>query len=285
MFTVDLLLASDEDEISEAPDRNIPLEEQEWNPDWNASLSPYGRMALAIRENRWMHAETEHYVLHFRRKTEARKVARELEFNFWHIATTLNAKPDQYSGKGHAFIFEDADDWKVFLEKSQLPPWSDSLAIGDDLYLNVRHTAKVRRFNSGTLAHEASHAVVARLYPNQTWPLWLNEGFAEFMGADSVAARRHRTTKSQLSKLDFATLSLEEITSILTYPEDQELLARFYQSSDRLIRFLMIELPPENFPLFVDAILNGTAFEEAILSVYGENYTDFEKFRDDFNKF
>lgn len=34
-----------------------------------------------------------------------------------------------------------------------------------------------------TPAHETTHAVVARIYRRQRWPVWLGEGFAEYVGA------------------------------------------------------------------------------------------------------
>ena len=47
----------------------------------------------------------------------------------------------------------------------------------DDLFLDVR--AAQGGFDSQTLAHETTHAIVARIYGGRRWPLWLNEGFAE----------------------------------------------------------------------------------------------------------
>jgi len=68
------------------------------------------------------------------------------------------------------------------------------VAVHDDLFLNVHGTGK--GFESHTLAHETTHAVVARIYRNRRWPVWLSEGFADYVADASftfiVASARLR---------------------------------------------------------------------------------------------
>lgn len=180
-----------------------------------------GATALEIEKDKWKHAETENFILHYRRATEAQKVAREVEYDLWFVAKVLGAGRDRYQRKSHVFVFEDEDEWKKFVGLTKAPPWAASFAHGDELFLNVRRTEGPKRFDSNTLAHEATHAVVARLFPQKRWPLWLNEGWAEYMGGASVAARKGQSVKGHQSRLRLAGMPLATLEALREYPSDE----------------------------------------------------------------
>lgn len=270
---------------SDPPPRNIPVETVPRDELPKQRHSPAGLTALATDPDRWKHAETPNYLLHFRRITEARKVARELEFNLWFVAGLLDADREDYAGKAHAYIFEDDEEWAQFKADAGLPDHAGSVAIGDDLFLNVRSRGNTRRFDSNLLAHEATHAVVSRLYPDRRWPLWLNEGLAEFVSAAGVAERRNQTLGRHLEPLPEATIPFEELIRTTGYPESDAELRRYYQSSERVVRFLMTELPPERFPRFVEALLDGGDVERAILEAYDGHVAGYGDFLERLREF
>jgi hypothetical protein len=260
------------------PPRDPGLVEKKWEELSNQDVGPLGTKALGINPAKWRHAETENFVLHYRRVTEAHKVAREIEFDLWFVAKILTATPEQYARKSHVFVFEDEPEWKVFLPLSTMPEWTASFAHGDELFLNVRRTDATGKFDSQTLAHEATHAVVARIYPRQRWPLWLSEGFAEYMGGASVAARKNQTVKRHQQVLDSAELPLDQLVALTQYPSQREAVAQLYESSEKLVRFLMNDLPQDRFPKFVDAILGGENLKDALSHVYGDKINDYDTF-------
>ena len=269
----------------EEPPRDTPLVEQKWETLSNKNLRKEGEAALAIDPGKWKHAETDHFVLHYRRVTEAQKVAREVEYDLWFIAKTLDAKKEQYQRKSHVFVFEDDEEWHVFLGKVQMPAWIASFAYGDELFLNVRKTQETGRFDSKTLAHETTHAVVARLYPDQRWPLWLAEGWAEYMGGASVAARKGQSVKRHQTQLRFAAMPLETMERLTSYPADEILVAQLYQTSEKLVRYLMAELPKERILRFIEAALAGKSLQTCVLEVYGDQFKDWADFRKKFELF
>ena len=240
-------------------------------------VSPIGEKALAIRPAAWLSAETPHFILHYRRITEAKRVTLEIEFHLNYVAKVLGAGPERYARKSHVFIFEDEKDWKGFLPEAQAPAWSQSFARGDELYLNIRdsHTGM---FDSQTLAHETTHAIVARLYPDKHWPRWLGEGFAEQMSGQSTAARMGQYNQRLLQRFQMATLPLDKLIATTDYPDDPMAVAQFYQSSEKLVRFLMLKNPPDRFPKFVDLVLNETPFPDAVTKIYGDKYKDYPTF-------
>lgn len=264
-----------------APAQEVPLVEKSLAQLSDPPLSPVGIKALAIRPAAWLHAETPHFILHYRRITEARRVALEIDFHVTYVAKVLNAGPERYARKSHVYIFEDEKDWKSFLPEVPQPAWVASFARGDELYLNVRdsHTGI---FDSQILAHETTHAIVARLYPGKHWPTWLGEGFAEQMSGASTGARMGQYNQRLLQHYQLATLPLDKLVTTTEYPEDTKAVAQLYQSSEKLIRFLMTKHPPDRFPKFVDSILDDEPFSTAVVKVYGDRYKDYATFAKDY---
>lgn len=281
------LLAFPAARAAETPPPVRPLETHPWAALTNRDVSPLGQGALAFRPERWLHGETEHFILHFRRVTEANRVALEIEYHLWFVARRLLAGPERYARKSHVFIFEDEKDWGDFKTRSAgaLPPWAGSLAVGDELFLSVRE-GRTGLFDSRTLAHETTHAVVARLYPGRRWPRWLGEGFAEVMSGVSVSARMGQYSRQFQRRLPGGDLSLDELLSAEGYPPTPQGVLRFYQSAERVVRFLINDHPPERFPAFIDALLADPAdFLGAVGRVYPERYADPNAFRVRFERY
>jgi len=271
------------------PPREIPLVEKSRDALSNQDVGEEGRLALDIKPEKWKHAETENFIIHFRRFTEARKVAREVEYDLWFVAKSLGATRDQYARKSHVFVFEDEAEWNAFLPKTNASMWASSFAQGDNLFLNVRQQNGI--LDSHTLAHETTHAVVARIYGigrSQGWPLWLNEGFAEYMGGASVATRNHQLPGWQQHVLNAANYSLDELAAVKNrYPKDADpmKISEFYRSAEKLVRFLITKSPADRFPKFIDAIVAGASLQTAVVEVYGDQYKDFDTFRKKYEAF
>ena len=242
------------------------------------TISEEGKTALSIRPEMWLHGEINHFILHYRRITEAKRVALEIDYHLTYIAKVLGFGPERYARKSHVFIFEDEKDWKTFVDQVKAPPWAGSFAHGDELFLNVRD-GRTGMFDSQTLAHETTHAVVARLYPGHRWPRWLSEGFAEQMSGASTSARMGQYNQRLLRHFESATLPLDKLTAMTDYPQDVMAVHQLYQSSEKLVRFLMLNNPADRFPKLLDLVVtNGEPMETAIPKIYGDKYKDYAAF-------
>ncbi len=243
------------------------------------SPSPLGKQVLDFKPDKWKFAETDNFILAFRRVTEARRVAREVEFTLAHVAKILQFSPKDYKNKSFIFIFEDSQEWRTFLNKIDMSLQTLSFARGDELFLNVRKASDTGKFDERTLAHEATHAIIARLYQAkyQNLPLWLHEGIAEYMAAESMAARRKQSLRLHQKPLGSAGLTLRAILSTNAYPASSEQRGQFYQSSERLFRFLCDGHPRERIRSFIDAIADLRSAESALLEIYGDKYKSFEE--------
>lgn len=259
----------------------IQLEEKKWEALPNHDVGPEGEMALSIRPAAWLHGETPSWILHYRRVTEAKRVALEIDFHLAFVSKTLGATPAQVAHKANVFIFEDEKDWKAFMSQvtriSSVSPWAASFAHGENLFLNVRN-GNTGMFDSQTLAHETTHAVVARIYPHERPPLWLSEGFAEEMSGRSTAARMGQYNPRLLMRFQTATMALEPLTSLKEYPLEMTAVAQLYQSSEKLVRFLMTDAPVDRFPKFFEAMLHGGDFSAALAQVYADKYPTYDAF-------
>ena len=261
---------------STPPPRNVPLVQKAWAQLSDATVSLAGAAALEIKPEQWRHAETENFILHFRRVGDANAVAREIEFHLWFVAKELGATRDQYARKSHAYIFKDEREWAKFLASRGQPAWVQSLAIGDELFLNVREQSGA--FDSETLAHETTHAVVARLYRGRRWPLWLSEGFAEYMGRASVAAQHHQHFRRNQRPLQMADLTFQQLTSTAVYPAEPAQVQQLYQSAEKFVRYLLNNYPKQSFPQFVERVLAAEPVASALVAIYGSEFNDMAAF-------
>ena len=267
---------------STPPPRNVPLIQRSWQQLSDRTVSPAGAAALEIKPGQWRHAETENFVMHFRRVGDANDVAREIEFHLWFVAKELGASKEQYARKSHVYIFKDEREWEKFLTGRGFPPWASSIAIGDELFLNVRGGSG--GFDSQTVAHETTHAVVARIY-GRRWPVWLSEGFAEYMGRASVAAQHRQHVRRSQAALQMADLTIAQLTSTSVYPTSREQVHQLYESAEKFVRYLLNNHPKQLFPTFVQRVLEGEPAATALPAVYGSDFNDMAAFERKFARF
>lgn len=269
------LQAAEEDK---PPPREIPFETIEWSVKDDDRVSEVGKLALGISAGDWKHCQTEHFIVHFRRQTEARRVARQIEFDLWFVAKALGFKKKDYEGQSHVYVFEGTAEWQSFLRKAEMPEWVAAFARGDELFLNVRGDG-----GESQIAHETTHAVIARLYPQLEWPLWLNEGMAEYMSSASVAARRGKFVGRMQTELGSALLPLDELVTLEKYPEEPLKIAALYRTSEALVRYLHDAHGTEKFREFIKDMTAGKELKVTILKVYAADYKDWEAFQAAYN--
>jgi hypothetical protein len=238
-------------------------------PDRN----PLGAQALAIRSPDWKHGETEHFIYHFVHSYVATPISVEAEFHFRVIAQQLGleAMPGG-SAKSHIYIFENAHDWKSFQSQARLEPWTGGIHSHGSLFI-VRDPAY--RFANNSLGHEIAHLVLFRAY-GRPLPLWLEEGFAEYVSrvtrASYQRARNYNARPYSDSISAEQLIPLAQLTSLVEYPQ-REQIDTFYNESERLVRFL-VSIDSAGFRGFLDAIAQGESFDTALSRNYAGRFVD-----------
>jgi Peptidase MA superfamily len=261
---------------STPPPFGATMRQKSWDQLPNRDISYVGSQALAMNPRGWYHGETENFIIHYRNFSDALQIAREIEFDLWYIAKTLGATKEQYARKSHVYVFQDDNEWRIFVREAHQQTWSHSFAVHDDLFLNVHGTGQ--GFESHTLAHETTHAVVARIYRNRYWPVWLSEGFADYMADACGAVRRGLPPGANPRNLREATMNVKELIAVSKYPEDFASVTQLYDSATKLVRYLLGKYPAELFPKFVGCLLDGTSAEAALAEVYGNEFRDLPAF-------
>lgn len=255
-----------------------------WEQLANQEVSSLGAQALEMNPRAWYHGETENFIIHYRNFGDALQIAREIEFDLWYVAGTLAATKQQYARKSHIYVFQDDREWQGFVKQSQHPePWATSFTHNGELFLNIHGTG--HGFESQRLAHETAHAVVTRIYANRHWPIWLNEGFADYMGDACGAARRGFSPKQNPRTLPRATMTVTELIAVSHYPQDSASVAALYETGTKFVRYLLVKYPAEHFPRFVDRILDGAPASSALVEIYGDEFRDLIAFDKRFRMF
>jgi hypothetical protein len=259
------------------PPIGAPMRQVNWDQLSNRNISSRGAEALAMNPRNWFHGETEDFIIHYRNFSDALQIAREIEFDLWYVAKTLGAAKEQYASKSHVYLFQDDNEWQRFVgQVHHHESWAHSFADGDDLFLNVHGTGG--GFESHTLAHETAHAVVSRIYGNRRWPLWLNEGFADYMADACGSVRRGLSPGAYPRTLSDSSMTVTELIAVTKYPDDAGTVTDLYQSATKLVRYLFTKYPAELFPRFVDRLLSGAPAAVALADVYGGEFRDMAAF-------
>ena len=246
-------------------------------------LSDLGHRVLAAKEYKWKHGQTQHFVIHFENGIFAAKVGRMAEAFHDYIAADLQGATDRIEGRSHIFIFRNAADWKVFIQRYHQGgmEWSASMVVGPIMFLQQMGDASS---SAEVLGHEMSHLVMNRFVEGGL-PLWLNEGTAEWYGEFAYAAYKgvKKSKRAQFLGLR-STFPVPDLLAATAYPADTKKVHEFYSTAKHVVAFLQLEMPPDRFLPFLQDLAKGGEVEAALRDRYGvagvaEFGERFEKFR------
>ncbi len=247
------------------------------------SFTALAQRALDVKPG-WLHAETDHFILHFFDAPTAAAVSVEVEFYYRVIATELGRDTAKWERKCHVFLFSDDADWKMFQAAGALDPWSGGIHAQGTLFV-LRNKGWLAR--AQTLPHEISHLVFER-FVGAGVPLWLNEGFAEYAATRCQSAfyrARGYDSKPRARAVPEALyLPVAQLTGAATYPADEAAVAAFYSESEKLVRFLAAA-DKKAFVSFLDAMGKGARFESALSANFGSRYSSLDALEKDFKPY
>ncbi len=243
-----------------------------------------GRAALGIRASEWKHAETPNFIYHFFHGFVVAPVSVEAEFYYRLIAQELGKDTTQWERKSHIFVFESAEDWAQFQRNGALDPWTGGVHSRGELF--IRRDPQFR-FKGNTLGHEVAHLVVDRFFGSNV-PLWLNEGYAEYVSMRCYAAfqraRNYRARPVSAAVNGERFIPLAELTSAVAYPVEVERVHAFYSESERLTRFLSAANKP-GFATLFEALSKGARFEKALAKGFGSRFPSLDALEREFKTY
>jgi hypothetical protein len=266
------------DQGRDAPGLNS-LPEVEFTQLSQTDRSAFGAKALAIHPGDWKHGETAHFIYHYQKNYVATAVSVESEFHFRVIEKVLAKADLPWTEKAHIYIFERAPDWESFQTAGALEPWTGGIQSGGNLFI-VRNPAF--KFTDNSLGHEIAHLVLGRTY-GEGVPLWLNEGFAQFVSKNAHAS--YQRARGYLAKARSEAVAGEKFFPLarlttMTYPAAEE-VETFYNESERLVRFL-VAADRDKFLELMERLAKGERFSEALSSCYGSRFTGLDAMEGEF---
>ncbi|MGB8169270.1 MAG: hypothetical protein WCF18_17360 [Chthoniobacteraceae bacterium] len=247
-------------------------------------LRTLGQAALGIRAADWKHAETPNFIYHFFHGFVVAPVSVEAEFYYRVIAQELGKDTTQWERKSHIFVFESAEDWAQFQRNGALDPWTGGVHSRGELF--IRRDPQFR-FKGNTLGHEVAHLVVDRFFGANV-PLWMNEGYAEYVSMRCYAAfqraRNYRARPVSAAVNGERFIPLAELTSAVAYPAEVEQVHAFYSESERLTRFLSAANKP-GFATMFDALSKGSRFDTALSKGFGARFPSLDALEREFKTY
>ena len=241
----------------------IPVIEPEGLSD--KDMSPTGKAALSFDKDLWKHAESAHFVYHFTDNKEAETIYINAEVYYEWIKELFGVKEDKWSKKNHIFIFSDEKVWKEFNGRIKSKMEGDAFTNGWELFIyrNPYWLAPKR-----SLAHEITHVVIFRFLDGPL-PLFLNEGFAEFISARALAMQLQKS-EYEIRPLQLIAESefipLKELINMDSYPQGRTDV--FYRESGLLARFLIFNYGNEKFYELLREASKGEDFQKLVSSIY-----------------
>ncbi len=234
--------------------------------------SPDGKTALATGEG-WRHAETGHFIYHFKDEKKAETVYLHAELYYGWVKELFGVTEDQWKKKSHIYVFEDAGEWKVFHEKIKMPERGPAFTTGWELFI---YRDPFWLAPQKTLAHEITHVIAFRFLDGPI-PLFLNEGFAEYIGYKAAALKadgeEYRVRTIQQIPAD-KWIPADRLARMESYPEDIEI---FYRQAELAVRYLLTRQPARLFYPFLKDVSKGASLEKALMTYYSiglEHFSD-----------
>ncbi len=246
-----------------------PVKLVDWRDLSDRDISSDGRTALQVNRDLWKHAETMHFVYHFRDEKEAQTVYVHAEAYYQWIKEMFGITEDRWTVKCHVYIFEDKVFWKEFNKQpGERLPGAEAYTNGTELFI---YREPFYLEPQKALAHEITHIVVHRFLKG-TLPLYLNEGFAEFMSYKAIALQADGNeynfrTIAMIPEENF--IPLNELAAMKNYPQTQEEKETFYHESELFARYLILNHDRKKFYSLLERSASGASLDEALKEIYG----------------
>jgi hypothetical protein len=247
-----------------------PFETVSWGNLSDKDISIEAGVVLHLNPDSWKHSESAHFVYHFTNAKEAETVILHAEVYYGWIKDMFGVTQDEWKKKVHVFIFEDEKVWEEFKHRGTLEPMigADAFTTGRELFI---HRASFWLAPQKTLAHEITHVVVFRFLDGPI-PLFLNEGFAEFMSYRAVSLQadgdEFRIRTIRLIPED-RYIPLKKLADTVVYPKELEEVRVFYQESELLARYLILSYEKTKFYSLLKSVSQSKSFAYSLHEVYG----------------
>lgn len=228
-----------------------------------------------LAKGNWYKKETENFSIFYRDLGQAKIVSDKAEYYFEKITYDLGYEGKiKWKNKCQVYIVENVDKWGDFLKDIGFNP---DLVGGfvpnyeeKEMFLCVLSEG----YLAVTFPHELTHLIFRDIAGNNTIPLWLNEGLANYEA--SITSISNKLLARYIKQGNHILLG--DLLRMSNYPKGKEMRELFYAQSEKLVEFLITQYGRERFRDFCELILNDRSFYDSIFEVYKDNFKDIESF-------
>ena len=231
--------------------------------------------AKILAKGNWYKKETENFMIFYRDLEQAKIVSDKAEYYFEKITYDLGYEGEiQWKDKCRVYIVENIDKWGDFLKEIGFNPELVGGFVpnyeGKEMFL----CAISDGYLAVTFPHELTHLIFRDIAGNNTIPLWLNEGLANYEA--SLTSISNKLLVKYIKQGNHILLG--DLLRISNYPKGKEMRELFYAQSEKLVEFLITQYGRKKFRAFCEFILEDRSFYDSVLEVYKDEFKDIESF-------
>ncbi|MCE9547992.1 MAG: hypothetical protein K8T25_21170 [Planctomycetia bacterium] len=187
------------------------------------------------------------------------------------LISTFDLKPDTniWLGKASVIIFADQEmfnEHETQMVHHNAPAWAQALAhLSSDgnVLISGHTTGSTRLYLAQSLVHETTHGFLWRYKTRVVIPLWVNEGFAEYI-ASAIVPDPHGT----VAKEKLAIKKMLASSSMGGNFFDNTFNTEKYGVASNLTRY-MITIDAKRYRIFLEGLKAGMEEEESLKNSYG----------------
>jgi hypothetical protein len=226
----------------------------------------------------WQEKKGKHFIIYFYPETDVNWIDTTLsqaDAYYRKIANQIGYSRYQdywsWEDRVKIFIYPDKDS---FIRATGQPQWSKGGSAANHPQIQSRAIISYDQqqdFVYNVLPHEIAHLTLKDFVQGKPLPVWFEEGVAQLLERDKVRFVQ-AYMKRQVQRKDFIAINRLNRYDIRLEP-DPERVQVFYAQSLSIIDFLIQSYGSLRFGKLCRRLREGTAFEEAITSVYKPEIT------------
>lgn len=220
---------------------------------------------LLLSEGTWQVRKTEHFIVYYQDPVEGKAVSDRAEYHLEKIVDDLRLRrTHDWRKKYTVCVVKEESEWKSFLVKLNITPeLTGGFSTGPkgEIFLHGTSVPYLQL----AFPHELTHTLLSEIGGGKRFPLWFDEGFANYEGG-IIGTDEGLLREAIQSGKHFP---LSELVQSKSYPTDIEKKKLFYTESESLVEYLITQHGRRRFGEFIEELLKTDDFEQALRTAYG----------------
>jgi hypothetical protein len=250
-----------------------------WQDVSDDQLSAPGKQILKADRERWLVAESQHFVGYAYSRRDLDALIRQSEFAYDEINKFLGLPSSP--PKTQVFQVQNEKLWNNLLRGAGFRPDGLAFHYENEIFLKADAAQGAR---PDRVPHEIVHARLHRAYGADV-PLWLDEGLANVLGwrvAVAYARGQAKALTRNHEAMDPArVMNLSDLSAIKAYPDDPVTAGVYYREVEEVIAAVADKLGDERMLEFIRAVCQDkSGIRETLKSGFGYSDENLERLED-----